>query len=67
MPSKARKINFWEPFWPPKTMAFSRFWPIELMFKNTQYTQSKNNRPDTSQNPPRAKALRPGAWLLVDG
>jgi len=67
MPSKPRKIQFLEPFWPPKTIDFSRFWPIKMMFKNIPKKQEKSTRPETSQVPPRAKALRPMAWLLVGG
>ena len=39
---------------------------IKIYIKNKTNFQSRSTRPETSQIPPRAKALRPGAWLLVD-
>ena len=38
---------------------------MKMVFCNEK--QEKSTRPETSQIPPRAKAQRPVAWLLVDG
>ena len=67
MPSKVRKKTIFRAILACQNHRFFKILAIKIYIKNKTNFQSRSTRPETSQIPPRAKAQRPLAWLLVGG
>ena len=67
MPPQNSKKSIFRAILASQNHRFFKILAIEMKMVFCNEKQEKNNRPETSQIPSRAKAQRLLAWLLVGG